>query len=104
MDRCAEIDAIRDALAAAAGASDWERLGEAAAKLAPRVEALAAHGPWSSSELDALARLRDTHELAAIVCKEQQEFLVARMSELQNNKAGWTAYALYNHTEQEKKA
>lgn len=93
---------MRDALAAAAGNSDWERLGEAVAMLAPRVEALATHGPWSFSELDALARLRATHELAAVVCKEQQQFLAARMSELQNNKAGWTAYALHNQTEQEK--
>lgn len=99
MARRAAIDALRDALAAAAGARDWDRLCMAVAALAPELKALGAHGEWNAAELRALARLRASHDLAATVCKQQQEELVLKMTELQDNKAGWTAYALDHETE-----
>ena len=99
MDRRAAIDTLRDALASAAGARDWDRLCTAVAALAPQLEALGAQGQWSAGELRALARLRASHDLAATVCKQQQDELVAKMRELQDNKAGWAAYALDHETE-----
>lgn len=99
MDRRASIDTLRDNLAAAAGARDWDRLCTAVSALAPQLEALGAQGPWSAAEMRALSRLRTSHDLAATVCQQQQRQLVAKMTELQNNKAGWSAYALHHETE-----
>ena len=99
MDRRAAIDALRDNLATAAGARDWDRLCTAVTALAPQLEALGAQGPWSAGEMRALARLRTSHELAATVCRQQQQQIAAKMTELQNNKAGWSAYALDHETE-----
>ena len=99
MDRTSKIDALRDVLFTAAGARDFERLGEAVRTLVPQLEALAAHGPWSAVESGALKRLRSAHELAAVVCDQQQQLVASRMQELQDNKAGWTAYAMEHETE-----
>lgn len=99
MDRRPAIDALRDALASAAGARDWDRLCTAVTVLAPQLEALGAQGPWSAAEMRALARLRTSHDLAATVCQQQQQLLAAKMTELQDNKAGWSAYALDHETE-----
>lgn len=99
MDRRAAIDAMRDALSTAAGARDWDGLCTAVAALAPRLAALGAQGPWSAPEMRALARLRTSHELAATVCRQQQHELAAKMGELQDNKAGWAAYAFDQETE-----
>lgn len=99
MDRRATLDAMRDALAGAAAARDWERLCGAAASLAPQLQAMAAQGPWSAAELRAVTRLRASHALAAAVCEEQRQQVLARMTELQDNKAGWIAYALDHQSE-----
>lgn len=99
MDRRAAIDALRDALSSAAAARDWDSLGKAVSALAPQLAALGAQGPWSAAEMRSLARLRSSHDLAATVCQQQQQELVAKMSELQDNKAGWAAYALGHETE-----
>ncbi|HEY0488508.1 MAG TPA: hypothetical protein VGD30_03260 [Telluria sp.] len=99
MDRRADIDALRDALSSAAGARDWDGLCTAVSALAPRLAELGAQGPWSAAEMRALARLRTSHDLAATVCQHQQQELLAKMTELQDNKTGWTAYALDHETE-----
>lgn len=99
MARRAHIDAMHDGLATAAGARDWDRLGAAVNALAPRIGELAAAGPWNHAELGALARLRTAHALAATVVDEQQQVLAARIGELQDNKAGWSAYAGDNEIE-----
>lgn len=99
MDRRPAIDTLRDNLASAAGARDWDRLCTAVSALAPQLEALGALGPWSATEMRALSRLRASHDLAATVCQHQQQQLVAKMTELQNNKTGWSAYALDHETE-----
>ncbi|MBZ2208632.1 hypothetical protein [Massilia soli] len=94
MDRRAAIDALRDALATSAAARDWERLCGAVANLAPQLQTMLADGPFDAAELRAVARLRASHALAAKVCDEQRMEVLARMTELQDNKAGWIAYAL----------
>ena len=94
MDRRAAIDALRDALASSAAARDWDRLCGAVAALGPQLQAMLAQGPFSAAELRAVARLRASHALAAKVCDEQAEQVLARINELQDNKAGWIAYAL----------
>lgn len=99
MDRRAAIDALRDGLAGAAAARDWERLGGAVAALAPQLQALLARGPFNATELRAVARLRAAHALAATVCDEQREQVLARINDLQDNKAGWIAYALDHQNE-----
>jgi hypothetical protein len=99
MDRRAAIDALRDALSTAAGARDWDSLCTAVAELAPRLAALRAQGQWSAAEMRALTRLRTSHDLAATVCQQQQQELAVKMRELQDNKAGWAAYALDHETE-----
>lgn len=99
MARRALIDAMRDSLTAAAGARDWDRLAAAVNALAPRIQALAAAGPWNIAELGALERLRSAHALASTVVAEQQQVLAARMGELQDNKTGWSAYARDSQTE-----
>ena len=99
MDRRAAIDALRDALATSAAARDWERLCGAVADLAPQLQAMLAQGPFDASELRAVARLRASHALAATVCDEQRVEVQARMTELQDNKAGWIAYALDHQNE-----
>ena len=99
MDRRAAIDALREALATAAAARDWERLATAVAALAPQLQALLVHGPFSPAELRAVTRLRASHALATQVCDEQRAEVLARINELQDNKAGWIAYALDNQNE-----
>lgn len=99
MDRRASIDALRDKLAATAGARDWDGLWATVSSLAPQLAALGAQGPWSAAEKRALSRLRASHELAATVCRQQQQQLVGQMTELQDNKVGWSAYALEHETE-----
>lgn len=99
MDRRAAIDALREALATAAAARDWERLGGAVAALAPQLQAMLAQGPFNATELRAVTRLRAAHALAAKVCDEQREDVLARINELQDNKAGWIAYALDHQNE-----
>lgn len=101
MDRSAAINTLRDNLASAAGARDWDALGAAVSALAPQLQALAAHGAWSGAEMRALARLRTSHDLAATVCQQQQQQLLDKMTELQNNKAGWSAYALDHESERD---
>ena len=99
MDRRAAIDALREALATAAAARDWERLGGAVAALAPQLQAMLAQGPFNATELRAVTRLRASHALAAKVCDEQRVDVLARINELQDNKAGWIAYALDHQNE-----
>lgn len=99
MSRRPAIDALGMALAAAAAARDWQRLAGAVTVLAPRLAVLAAQGAWSGSERVALGRLRQVHGQVAALCAAEQERLAQRLQELQNNKAGWVAYALDSETE-----
>jgi ABC-type transporter Mla subunit MlaD len=99
MPRRARIDALGAALAGAAAARDWPQLDGAVTRLAPCLAELAAQGAWSAPERAALERLRQAHGQAAALCASEQERVAQRLEELQNNKAGWVAYALDSETE-----
>lgn len=94
MDRQYTIDALGADLAAAAASGDWSRLEALERTLASRLPALAARGPWSASERDALARLRAQHDAAEAACGGAALALAARLDEMRTNKEGWIAYAL----------
>ncbi|WP_020651619.1 hypothetical protein [Massilia niastensis] len=99
MDRTRNIERLAAVLADAGGRADWDLLEKAVRELAPRLQALAAHGPWSAAERAALQRLRTAHEGAAAACAAGAALLQARLDELCNNKEGWMAYALAGELE-----
>jgi hypothetical protein len=99
MPRSAAIGKLAAALRDAGAARDWERLGALARALAPQLEALKARGPWTGTELAALAQLRASHDSAAAACAEALDALGARLADMRNHKDGWIAYALASDTE-----
>lgn len=85
---------VRDAAAAA----DWTTL----AALEPQVRRLAqwaAQQSCSAAELAALAQLRDVHASAYRACVAARQRVGTQMSEMQDKKEGWMAYALHNDTD-----
>jgi hypothetical protein len=99
MDRSATILKIGAGFVSASAASDWDGLEIAARTLGPQLAALAAHGPWSGAERNALAQLRAAHEHAERACAHAHDALAARLDQMRSNKAGWLAYALDSATE-----
>ena len=99
MPRSATIGKLAAALHEAGAARDWERLGALAQALAPQLAALQAHGPWSRTELVALAGLRASHDNAAAACAAALDTLGARLADMRDNKDGWIAYVLASDTE-----
>lgn len=88
-----------DALRAAAAAADWALLGQHVDALAPQLQALAARGPWSAAERQAVTRLRAAHDLAFAAAAAASGELAARLEQLRSNKDGWIAYAMHSETE-----
>jgi hypothetical protein len=98
-DRQAQLLQMGEALRAAAVAADWALLGEHANALAPRLRALAARGPWSAAERQALQRLRNAHDDAASAAAAASDQLALKLEQLRSNKDGWIAYAMHSATE-----
>jgi hypothetical protein len=98
-ERQARLLRMGDALRDAAAAADWTRLGEHANALAPQLQALAARGPWSPAERQALLRLRTAHDAAFEATAAASNELAARLEQLRTNKEGWAAYAMHSDTE-----
>lgn len=98
-ERGAELLALAEALRAAGAGADWDALAAADAALGPALAALAARGPWRAPEVAALRALRAAHEHARRQCADAMEQLGARLREMQENKEGWIAYALYGATD-----
>jgi hypothetical protein len=98
-DRQAQLLRMGEAFRAAAAGADWDQLGEQARTLAPRLQALAARGPWSAAERGALQRLRTEYVDAASAVAESAQVLASRLEELRTNKEGWIAYAMHSETE-----
>jgi ABC-type transporter Mla subunit MlaD len=96
MDRREQLLALRAGLLAAG--ADWDRLDAAVRALAARLPALDGAGPWSASELAALAQLRAAHDDAALACGGALDALRQRLDDMCANKEGWIAYALGNDT------
>lgn len=99
MDRQAQLKQLGDAMQAAAARADWTRLGEQARDLAPALHLLAARGPWSAAERNALQHLRSQHDAAAASAGHAARALGARLEELRANKDGWIAYAMFSDNE-----
>lgn len=97
--RQAQLLRMGDALRTAAAGADWARLGEHVNALAPQLQALAARGPWSAAERQALQRLRTAHDTALEATAVASGALAARLEQLRNNKDGWAAYAMHSDTE-----
>jgi len=97
--RQARLQAMGDALQAAAASADWDRLGAHAAALAPALRTLAAQGPWNAAERTALQRLRSLHDEAAADVAAQLSALGTRLDEMRINKDGWLAYAMHTETD-----
>lgn len=95
MARQADILAMAARLSSAAGNGDWTALAAANSALAPTLATLAAQGAWSEAERGALRTLRAAHQQAYRDCSEEKERLARRLSDMQTNKEGWIAYALY---------
>lgn len=98
-DRHGQLLHMGEAFRAAAAAADWARLGEHANALAPRLQALAARGPWSAAERQALQRLRSEHDAAAAAAAIASGELALKLEQLRSNKDGWIAYAMHSDTE-----
>jgi hypothetical protein len=96
MDRHKQLLQLRAAIADAAAARDWDRLGSTERALAPQLQALAARGPWNAAERAALAQLRAAHDGAAEACAGAANALSRHLDEMRANKEGWIAYALGN--------
>lgn len=99
MPRRAALNALTAALAAAGNARDWVALDRAVGALAAQLQVLAASGPWSAAEKQALQALRSQHDQAATLCAAELDVLEAQMTYMHTNKAGFTAYALDNDTD-----
>lgn len=98
-DRQALLLQMGEALRSAAIKADWTLLGEHANALAPRLQALAARGPWSAAERQALQRLRSEHDAAAAAACEASDQIALKLEQLRSNKDGWIAYAMHSNTE-----
>ena len=96
MPRRAALAALASKLSAAATALDWPALAAANAALAPALATLAAQGDWNGQERSALAALRAAHRQASLDCTQAKERLGSKLDEMQANKEGWMAYALYS--------
>jgi hypothetical protein len=99
MDRTRTIESLGAALTDAAKRGDWDLLGVSVRELAPRLEQLRAPGPWSETELAALARLRAAHEGAQAAVAAAGAQLATRLEDMRGNKEGWMAYALTGELE-----
>lgn len=99
LDRKAQLAQLGNALQDAAARADWDRLGEQARTLIPRLRALAAHGPWSAPERAVLERIRVQHDAAAASAANAARALEPRLEEMRANKDGWVAYAMFSETE-----
>lgn len=91
--------ALGDELAAAAAASDWDRLRVAARALPASLRELAGGGPLNAREREALTRLRGAYEQAQHACARAARDLELRLDDMRNNKEGWIAYALGGENE-----
>ena len=98
-DRHGQLLRMGEAFRAAAAAADWSALGEHAHALAPRLQALAARGPWSAAERQALQRLRGAHDEAAAAAATASGELALKLEQLRSNKDGWIASAMHSDTE-----
>lgn len=98
-DRQALLLQMGEALSSAAVKADWALLGEHANALAPRLQALAARGPWNAAERQALQRLRGAHDDAAAAAATASDELALKLEQLRSNKDGWIAYAMHSNTE-----
>lgn len=99
MPRRAALLALASRLSVAGTAGDWPALAAANAALAPALAKLAAQGAWSEQERGALAALRAAHRQASLECSQAKERLGSKLEEMQANKEGWMAYALYSEIE-----
>lgn len=99
MDRSGAIDRLAAVLAQAGAGADWELLGRAAHEFGPRLQRLAAAGPWNAAERAALQRLRSAHEGAARQVEAASGQLAAQLEHMRVNKEGWMAYALAGEPE-----
>jgi len=98
-ERQAQLLRMGDALAAAAAGADWAALDKQVSALAPQLRTLAARGPWSAAERQAIARLRAAHDAAFQAATGASDELASRLEQLRNNKDGWIAYAIHTETE-----
>ena len=96
MPRRAALLALASKLSEAGTAGDWPALAAANAALAPTLATLAAQGEWDGPERAALAALRAAHRQASLDCSQAKELLGNKLGEMQANKEGWLAYALYS--------
>jgi hypothetical protein len=93
------LAALASKLSAAGAAGDWPALAAANAALAPALAKLAAQGDWNGRERSALAALRAAHQQARLDCTQAKDLLGSKLGEMQANKEGWMAYALYGATD-----
>jgi hypothetical protein len=93
------LAALASKLSAAGTARDWPALAAADAALAPALAKLAAQGDWNGQERSALSALRAAHRQARLDCTQAKERLGSKLDEMQANKEGWMAYALYSDTD-----
>jgi hypothetical protein len=100
--RQAELLRMSDALHSAAAGADWTLLGTHVTALAPQLRALAAHGPWSAAERQAIDRLRAVHDAAFAATESAAREMAARLEQLRGQKDGWIAYAMQGQTESDR--
>ncbi|KQP06469.1 hypothetical protein [Pseudorhodoferax sp. Leaf265] len=94
MSRQQQLTQLAAQVLGAARAQDWQAVQLADRALARELPQLAALGPWSGAELEALERLGTAHAMARGLCREASETLEQQIAQLREGRDGWLAYAL----------
>ncbi|GHC87169.1 hypothetical protein GCM10007320_33480 [Pseudorhodoferax aquiterrae] len=94
MSRQQQLAQLAAQVLGAARAQDWQAVQQADRTLARELPQLAALGPWSGTELEALERLGTAHAMARGLCREASDALEQQIAQLREGRDGWLAYAL----------
>lgn len=93
MDRKAALLAWRQRLDTALRGDDWSAMEQADRDVAAGLPQLAAAGPWSAAERQALQQLQACHALASSRCNAAVATLAQQLDGMRQQRDGWLAYA-----------
>jgi hypothetical protein len=97
MSRQQQLTQLAAQVLGAARAQDWPAVQQADRALAHELPQLAALGPWTGAELEALERLGTAHAMARGLCREASDALQQQITQLREGHDGWLAYALQDN-------
>ncbi|KQP37177.1 hypothetical protein [Pseudorhodoferax sp. Leaf274] len=97
MSRQQQLAQLAAQVLGAARAQDWQAVQQADRELARDLPRLAAQGPWTGAELEALERLGTAHAMARGLCRDASEALEQHIAQMREGRDGWLAYALQDN-------